>query len=74
VLIKDLIDQLQNLYKEEMKHYDILGEPEIMIDSFKKVEGTNTFQYKGFSKDIEIQRSSDGIYPIIVAEQTWSDN
>jgi hypothetical protein len=72
MLIKDLIDQLQELYKKEMKYYDILGDPEIMIDCFERM-APSTFKYKGFSKDIVIQRSNDGIYPIITAEQTWSN-
>ena len=65
--IKDLIEQLQTLYEKEMLHYDVMGEPEIMIDVFKSTGTQGVFQYAGFSDKIEIQRSSDGVYPIINA-------
>lgn len=64
MLIKDLIEQLQALYELEMVHADVMGEPEIMIDCFKRVE-QGTFQYAGFSNQIKIERSADGVYPII---------
>jgi len=38
MLINDLIEQLQTLYEKEMIHADVMGEPEIMIDCFKKIE------------------------------------
>lgn len=62
--LKLLIKQLQTLYEAEMVHYDVMGEPEIMIDCFQKVS-TGVFHYAGFSNQIEIQRSADGVYPII---------
>ena len=68
--LKLLIEQLQTLYEAEMVHADVMGEPEIMIDCFKKVE-QGTFQYAGFSDRVEIQRSSDGVYPILNA--FWED-
>lgn len=71
MLIKSLIDQLQALYDEEIKHVDAMGQPEIMIDVFKKDVNTRKFEYKGFSHNIVIQRSSDGVYPIITAMETW---
>lgn len=64
MLIKDLIEQLQTLYEREMIHADIMGEPVIMIDCFKKV-ATGSFQYAGFSDKIEIQRSDDGVYLVL---------
>lgn len=64
MLIKDLIEQLQTLYEQEMIHADIMGEPEIMIDCFRKVE-QGVFHYVGFSKDVSIQRSDDGVYLIL---------
>jgi hypothetical protein len=64
--LKDLITQLQALYDIESQYADVMGEPEIIIDVFKKV-GEHHFQYAGFSKDIRIDRSSDGVYPIINA-------
>jgi len=62
--LKLLIEQLQTLYEKEMIHADVMGEPEIMIDCFKKV-ATGSFEYAGFNDQIEIQRSSDGVYPIL---------
>jgi hypothetical protein len=64
MLIKDLIEQLQTLYEQEMVHADIMGDPEIMIDCFEKVN-PGVFHYAGFSKDISIQRSNDGVYLIL---------
>lgn len=64
--IKDLITKLQELYESEMEHYDVMGEPEIMIDCFKRVE-QGVFHYAGFSDKIEVQRSADGVYPILNA-------
>jgi hypothetical protein len=64
MLIKDLIEQLQTLYEQEMIHADVIGDPEIMIDCFKKVN-PGVFHYAGFSKDISIQRSNDGVYLIL---------
>jgi hypothetical protein len=66
MLIKDLIEQLQTLYEQEMIHADIMGDPEIMIDCFKRVE-QGVFHYAGFSKDVSIQRSDDGVYLILNA-------
>lgn len=69
--LKLLIEQLQTLYEAEMVHADVMGEPEIMIDCFKNVE-PGVFHYAGFSDKIEIQRSSDGVYPILNA--FWDDD
>jgi hypothetical protein len=64
MLIKTLIEQLQTLYEKEMIHADIMGEPEIMIDCFKRVE-QGIFQYAGFSNQVRIERSADGVYAIL---------
>jgi hypothetical protein len=64
MLIKDLIEQLQTLYEKEMIHADVMGDPEIMIDVFKKVE-QGVFHYAGFSNEIKIERSADGVYNIL---------
>ena len=64
MLIKDLIEQLQTLHEQGMIHADIMGNPEIMIDCFKQVE-PGVFHYAGFSKDVSIQRSDDGVYLIL---------
>ncbi len=64
--LKLLIEQLQTLYEKEMLHADIMGEPEIMIDCFKRT-APGEFVYAGFSDKIEVQRSADGVYPILNA-------
>lgn len=64
--LKLLIEQLQTLYESEMIHYNVMGEPEIMIDCFKRTT-PGKFVYAGFNDKIEIQRSSDGVYPILNA-------
>ena len=73
MLIKDLIGLLQKHYEEEIKHVDVMGEPEIMIDVFNKVED-HKFQYAGFSNKISIERSSDGVYLILSAfKETYDE-
>jgi len=65
MLMKDLINQLQELYSsytDEIK--SVMGEPEIMIDTFKK-NAEHAFEYMGFSPDFAIEKSSDGVYDII---------
>ena len=69
MLIKDLIknlEELYNSYDEEFK--TVMGEPTIEIDVFRPVEDTeHYFQYAGFSHDIKIEKSSDGVYDILSA-------
>lgn len=62
--LKLLIEQLQTLYEAEMIHADVMGDPEIMIDCFKRVE-QGVFQYAGFSNQVRIERSADGVYAIL---------
>lgn len=70
--LKDLIEDLQTLYEKEMVHYDVMGEPEIMIDCFRPAsEGDRKFEYAGFSDKVVIERSGDGVYPILSA--FWRD-
>lgn len=67
--LKQLIQQLQEIYNKEVESIDILGEPTIEIDHFEKVTyGENRpplFMYKGFSGDISIEQSPDGVYHIL---------
>ena len=68
-----LINLLQDLYDKEIEYKDVLGEPEIMIDSFKSNPG-NTFSYLGISGDIEIQRTPDGVYSILTSKDNiWRE-
>jgi hypothetical protein len=62
--LKLLIEQLQTLYEKEIIHADVMGEPEIMIDCFKRVEH-GVFQYAGFNNQVRIERSADGVYAIL---------
>ena len=69
---KELIKILQQLVENHKCVEDIMGEHEIMVDVFQMKEmqcldGTmhKTFQYAGFSPEIKIQKSSDGVYDII---------
>lgn len=68
MLLRKLIETLEALEKEELKHADVMGEPEIMIDVFEKHCGM--WFYKGFGKNISITRSADGVYPILTADDT----
>lgn len=79
MLIKDLISQLEALYNEYTDaDKAILGEPEIVIDVFKRVypDSCNFLrEYAGYSGFIKIERSNDGVYPILSAfyeTQTYS--
>lgn len=66
MLLKDLIKQLQDLYNSYDEDYlSVMGEPEIMIDVFLNKS------YQGFSPNIEISKSNDGVYDIISAKETW---
>lgn len=66
MLLKDLINQLQLLYDKEVvgDYLEVMGEPEIMIDVFEK-NYSNLFNYAGFDKEIDIERSGDGVYLLI---------
>jgi hypothetical protein len=69
MLIKDLIKKLEELYNsydEEFK--TVMGEPSIEIDVFRQVDDKeHYFQYAGFSHDIKIEKSDDGVYDILSA-------
>jgi len=64
MLVRDLINRLEELDKNDT--CDIMGPAEIMIDVFELVED-HKFVYRGFSKDIRIERSDDGVYDILTA-------
>jgi hypothetical protein len=67
----DLIKQLEDLYctyDDEYKHH--MGEPEIMIDVFRECDTPHKFEYSGFSPNIVIDKSADGVYDIIRAFYT----
>ena len=66
MLTKDLIKILEKLIESHESVKDMMGEHEIMIDVFKKV-GDHQFQYAGFSPNIKVDRSADGVYDILCA-------
>lgn len=68
MLIRDLIDKLEEVYNHDLKYVDVMGEPTIHIDVFKEEEGqlfNKLFEYHGISDDIEIVRDPSGIYNIL---------
>lgn len=68
MLIKDLIAQLEALYNTYDDEYKkVMGEPEIMIDVFKRVPNTNYTEYYGFWPKINIDKTGDGVYDILSA-------
>lgn len=69
MLLRKLIEVLEELEREELKHVEVMGEPEIMIDSFEA--SLWGWRFAGFSKDIEITRTADGVYSVLMANGTW---
>lgn len=66
----DLIAKLQELVDAHEPMKAVMGEHEIMIDSFGQNEDADGFEYLGFNHVIEIEKSSDGVYDILNA---WAD-
>lgn len=73
----DLITKLQELVDAHEDHKWLMGEHEIVIDMFKQIECINdnnvidhVFEYMGFSPNITIEKSADGVYDILNA---WAD-
>jgi hypothetical protein len=66
----DLIRELEDLYYSyDEEYHSVMGEPEIMIDTFDLV-GDHKFEYAGFGPEIYIDKSADGVYDIIRAFKT----
>jgi hypothetical protein len=66
--ITDLIKKLEDLYStydDEYKYY--MGEPEIMIDCFEIADNGHDIEYKGFTHEIHIDKTADGVYDILRA-------
>lgn len=69
---KDLIKLLQNLIDEHEPYKSVMGEHEICMDVWERKNGT--WVYTGFSPNIVVACSDDGVYPILVAKETnWAD-
>lgn len=75
---KDLIKQLQDMVDEHETSgaLEVMGEHEIMIDTWQSSDiHTNTpctWQYRGFSPNVVVDTSGDGVYRILVAKESWS--
>jgi hypothetical protein len=74
---KDLIKQLQDMVDEyEAKGmHEVMGEYEIVIDTWQAVDdamGHICWSYKGFSPNVAITYSEDGVYPILAAKESWT--
>ena len=70
MLIKDLIQQLEELYAARIEDVDVMGEPTIEIDVFRKVEGHPFhYVYAGIMthSSIRITPTSDGVYDVLTA-------
>lgn len=65
MLTKDLIKLLQDKLERDKEYEEIMGESEIMIDCFVKTTPPGSFHYGGFSPEIIIERSDDGVYEIL---------
>ncbi len=63
----DLIELLQKLVAEHKSYEDVMGPHEIVIDVFGKTADGKYFEYKGFSPNFKIEKSSDGVYDILSA-------
>ena len=64
---KDLITQLEKLIADNEPHKRIMGEAEVMIDVFHWNEERGSFDYQGFSPEVRITKSADGVYDILTA-------
>lgn len=73
---KDLIKQLQDMVDEHAASgaLEVMGEHEIVIDSWTSGTPFNSkpWEYAGFSPNIEITHSGDGVYPILAAKESWA--
>ena len=64
----ELIAKLQKLVDDHKSYEDVMGPHEIVIDVFRRSEGMNSiYRYGGFSPDVKIQKSKDGVYDILCA-------
>lgn len=73
--LKLFIEQLQALYASYDDEYkQIAGEPEIMVDCFVSKFQDNGkathFHYAGISGNVELYKSSDGVYDVINARDS----
>lgn len=67
MITKDLIKKLEQLVADHEPCVEVMGEHEIMIDMFDNKEPGQLFEYGGFSPEINIEKSADGVYDILSA-------
>lgn len=66
--IKALIAKLQDLYDSYDEDYkNVMGEPEIVIDTFGRIGDTHQFEYLGYDNKIVIEKTDCGTYDILNA-------
>jgi hypothetical protein len=68
MLAADLIKLIEAEIERHKAVEDMMGPCEIMFDHFAFLPGpSGDIEYHGFSPDAEIQRTEDGVYPILTA-------
>ena len=74
---KDLIKKLQDMVDvhETSGALEVMGEHELVIDTWRCRDpfpnAQAAWQYAGFSPNITITYSADGVYPILSAKESW---
>jgi hypothetical protein len=66
--LKDLITRLQQIYDMHSQQKDLLGEPEIVIDKFERVESktfNRLYEHRGITPDIAVTRTTDGVFLVL---------
>ena len=67
MLIRKLIELLEEEYQRQLPYEEIMGPPTIVFDVFKQTHD-GKFTYQGFStEDIKIETAGDGVYRILSA-------
>ena len=67
MVVRELITLLEDLEREEMKIWGDQKSIEIMFDYFGPFSGTSEFCYGGLVSDARIERTPDGVYPVLTA-------
>lgn len=71
MLATDLIAMLEDLIEKHKPMEEMMGPCVVMIDHFAFLPGVSgDIEYHGFSPNIVISWSEDGVYPILMATPT----
>lgn len=72
MLTTDLIKKLQDMVEAHKSYEEVMGPHEIVIDCFrlkeiecKEGKMQRVFAYAGFTPDVRIEKSRDGVYDIL---------